>query len=131
MICAFTAHDPIDHLALYQKFLDAEDDRSGTVVLHHGRVKRPGKQVPAFSRVQLNSLVDDPDAALAELARNAQDHFGLHQVLLVHRLGTVAARDTVLLAIVSSATRDRSFDACRHLVDEVKQEEFISLVELP
>jgi len=47
------------------------------------------------------------------------------------RLGTVAARDTVLLAIVSSATRDRCFAACRHLVDEVKREEFISLVELP
>ncbi len=131
MVCAFATADPIDHLALYQQFLDAEDDRSGTVVLHHGRVKRPGKQVPEFSRVQLRSLVDDPDAALAQLARNAQERFSLHQVLLVHRLGTIAAQDTVLLAIVSSATRDLSFDACRHLVDEVKKEEFISLVELP
>ncbi|MDF1554289.1 MAG: molybdenum cofactor biosynthesis protein MoaE [Deferrisomatales bacterium] len=131
MVSAHTTAAPIDHLALYKQFLDAEDDRSGTVVLHHGRVKRPGKQVPAFSQVRLSTLVDDPDAALQRLARDTQAQFGLHQVLLVHRLGTIGARDTVLLAIVSSATRDLSFDACRHLVDVVKREEFIALVELP
>jgi molybdopterin synthase catalytic subunit len=131
MVRAYTTADPIDHLALYQRFLDAEDDRSGTVVLHHGRVKRPGKQVPAFARVELRPLVDDPDGALERLGRGARERFGLHQVLFVHRLGTVAARDTVLLAIVSSATRDRAFDACRHLVDEVKREEFIALAEHP
>ena len=87
--------------------------------------------MPGFSQVRLRALVDDPDTALQRLARDTQEHFGLHQILLVHRLGTVPARDTVLLAMVSSATRDLSFDACRHLVDVVKREEFISLVELP
>ena len=43
MVRPYTTTDPIDHIALYQQLLDEEDDRSGTVVLHHGRVKRPGK----------------------------------------------------------------------------------------
>jgi molybdopterin synthase catalytic subunit len=71
MVRAYTTAGPIDHLTLYPRFLDAEDDRSGTVVLHHGRVKRPGKQVPGFARVQLRSLVDDPDAALGRPAQDA------------------------------------------------------------
>lgn len=131
MITAYATDKPYDHLALYQAFLDAETDASGTVVIHHGRVKRPGKQVPDFSAVELRPLSGQVDAQLAALARRAAERFGLNQVLVVHRLGRIGAGDPVLLAIVSSVTRDKSFEACRYIVDEIKKEEFIELVELP
>ena len=56
MIQAFTSHEPLDHLGLYGAFLERETDSSGTAVLHHGRVKRPGKQVPDFKAVELKTL---------------------------------------------------------------------------
>lgn len=101
------------------------------MVLHHGRVKRPGKQVPDFSTVELKPLTDDVDDRLAAIARLAEEKFKLNQVLVVHRLGLIGACDSVLLAIVSGKTRDRCFQACSWIVDEVKKEEFIQLIEHP
>ncbi len=131
MITAYATEQPFDHLELYSKFLERENDCSGTVVLHHGRVKRPGKQVADFSSVELKALVPDLDSRLTELAADATRRFGLNQVLLVHRLGWIGACDSVLLAIVSGKTRDRCFTACSFLVDEVKKEEWIQLIEHP
>jgi molybdopterin synthase catalytic subunit len=130
MITAFSTQQEFDHLELYSAFLGRETDSTGTVVLHHGRVKRPGKQVPNFSTVELKPLVKDVDDRLAGIARKAEETFKLNQVLIVHRLGTIGACDSVLLAIVSGATRDRCFEACSWIVDEVKREEFIELIEV-
>jgi molybdopterin synthase catalytic subunit len=131
MITAYATEQAFDHLALYSAFLERETDATGTVVLHHGRVKRPGKQVPDFSTVELKPLTADVDDRLAAIARKAEEKFTLNQVLIVHRLGTIGACDSVLLAIVSGKTRDRCFDACSWIVDEVKKEEFIQLIEHP
>lgn len=131
LVSAFSSPEPFDHLELYRAFLGRESDGSGTVVLHHGRVKRPGKRIADFSKVELRALVDDPDAGLASIARRAKETYGLNQVLVVHRLGSVGAGDTVLLAIVSGHTRDRCFAACSWIVDEIKKEELIGLMELP
>jgi molybdopterin synthase catalytic subunit len=131
MITAYATQLPLDHLELYGAFLERETDSTGTVVLHHGRVKRPGKQVPGFSSVELKPLVSDVDDRLAALARSAEEKFELNQVLIVHRLGAIGACDSVLLAIVSGKTRDRCFAACSWIVDEIKREEFIELIEHP
>ncbi|MCI5141327.1 MAG: molybdenum cofactor biosynthesis protein MoaE [Candidatus Electrothrix sp. ATG1] len=131
MITAFVTKQPFDHLKLYSEFLKRETDATGTVVLHHGRVKRPGKQVPEFSTVELKPLIDDVDERLAAIARSAKDTYTLNQVLVVHRLGIIGACDSVLLAIVSGNTRDICFAACSWVVDEVKKEECIQLIEHP
>jgi molybdopterin synthase catalytic subunit len=131
MITAYATEQPFDHLELYRAFLEKETDCSGTVVLHHGRVKRPGKQVPDFSHVELKLLMPDANRKLEALAQRVKEIYCLNQVLIVHRLGIVGACDTVLLAIVSGATRDRCFAACSFLVDEVKKEELIQLIEHP
>ena len=131
MITAYATEQPFDHLELYRAFLERETDSTGTVVLHHGRVKRPGKQVPGFSNVELKPLVSDVDDSLAAISRSAEEKFELNQVLIVHRLGIIGACDSVLLAIVSGKTRDRCFAACSWIVDEIKREEFIELIELP
>ncbi|MDD2309190.1 MAG: molybdenum cofactor biosynthesis protein MoaE [Desulfuromonadaceae bacterium] len=129
MITTFSTIQKFDHLELYRDFLERETDRSGTLVLHHGLVKRPGKKVPDFSTVELKALVSDVDDRLAGIARQAEEMFSLNQVLVVHRLGTVCVSDSVLLVIVSGMTRDRCFAACSWVVDEIKREEFIKLIE--
>jgi len=131
MITAYATKGPFSHLELYHGFLERESDSSGTVVLHHGRVKRPGKKAPDFSTVELKQLVSDVDERLVALAAAAEGKFQLNQVLIVHRLGILGAGDSVLLAIVSGKTRDRCFAACSWIVDEIKREEFIELIEHP
>jgi len=129
MITAYATEQPIDHIGLYNKFLDGEDGRSGTVVMHHGMVKRPGKQVAAFSHVELKALKEGLDEALERLAHKFAEKYGLNQLLIVHRLGRVSVRDSILLVIVSGVTRDICFAACSEFVDEIKKEKLIQLTE--
>lgn len=131
MITAYATNKPIDYLSLYQTFLDQDSDRTGTVVIHHGVVKRPGKQVADFSAVELKPLCADVDMRLTNLAAQTAERFALNQILLAHRTGRIGPRDSVLLAIVSGTTRDRCFAACSFLVDEIKKEAIIQLVEHP
>ena len=130
-VTAFATEQAIDYAGLYQNFMTRESDASGTVVLHHGRVKRPGKQVPFFSSVELKAVLSDADVRLAKLASRAKDIFALNRALIVHRLGSLAAGETVLLVIVSSVSRGSAFDACSWIVDEIKKGQIIELVELP
>ncbi len=131
MITAYATVGELDHLGLYRTFLERETDLTGTVVLHHGRVKRPGKQVSDFTSVELKPLVTHVDQRLQEIAALAMERYELNQVLVVHRLGRINACNSVLLAIVSGKTRDRCFQACSWIVDEIKKEAFIRLIELP
>ncbi|UFS70000.1 molybdenum cofactor biosynthesis protein MoaE [Geomonas sp. RF6] len=62
---------------------------------------RAGKQVADFSKVELRPLSDDVDGRLQVIAKEAAARFELNQVLVVHRLGTIEACESGLLAIVS------------------------------
>jgi len=129
MITAYATEKPIDYLTLYRTFIEQDDDRSGTVVIHHGMVKRPGKQIADFTAVELKAMKTDVDRHLVELANGIAEQYALNQLLLVHRIGRIGPRDSVLLVIASGTTRDRCFAACSSLVDMIKQEEIIRLIE--
>lgn len=131
MITAYTTAGAIDNVRFYEEFLSREGDGNGTIVLHHGRVKRPGKQLASFSTVELKALVARVDEGLAEIARRAERDFGLSQVLIVHRLGRLEAGESILLVIVSAPTRKPCFEARAWIVDEIKKAELIGLVEQP
>jgi len=45
-------------------------------------VKRPGKQILDFSRVELSAVAADVDGSLRHLAGEAEERFGLNLVLV-------------------------------------------------
>lgn len=124
-----TTDQPFDFASSYHDFQQRETDATGTVVMHHGKVKYPGKQVAEFKQVVLSPLVADPDADLAEIGRQAALEYDLLQICIIHRLGVVSRGDDVLVVMVSAATRKQAFGGCAQIVDEIKREKIISLVE--
>jgi len=101
------------------------------VVIHHGRVKSPGKVLPDFRVVSLNALVDDVCEGLRTIAIDASWKFLLQRIYILHRLGEVCRGGDVLLVICSASTRTAAFEACAWIVDEIKKERLIALRELP
>jgi len=128
---AKTTEEPFDVAALLAQFQENESTKTGTVVIHHGKVKQPWVALLDFSHVLLTPVAEDPRAALAELARQALARFDLNQVLVVHRLGRVEPGGDVLFVAVSAATRKPAFEACAWLVDAVKEEGAVRLTEQP
>ena len=129
IIKASTTDEPFDLISCYHTFQQRETDAAGTVVIHHGKVKYPGKKIAAFRQVVLSPLLADPDAALAEVGRQATIIYDILQVCIIHRLGIVGRGDDVLLVIVSAAIRKQAFAACAWMVDEIKKENIIQLTE--
>jgi len=55
------------------------------------------------------------------IADGAKEKFGLHQVLLHHRIGFVPAGESSLFLRVSSPHRAAAFEASKWIVDELKK----------
>ena len=58
---------------------------------------------------------------MRELARQAREKFAIRHVTLVHRLGHMEIGESSVLIIVASAHRGAAFDACRWIIDTLKQ----------
>ncbi len=56
-----------------------------------------------------------------ELGEKARERFGVRQVTMVHRLGRLEIGETSVLIVVASAHRSAAFEACRWLIDSIKQ----------
>ena len=58
---------------------------------------------------------------MRELGGKARERFGVRQVTVVHRLGRLEIGETSVLIVVASAHRSAGFEACRWLIDSIKQ----------
>ncbi|SHI62620.1 molybdopterin synthase catalytic subunit [Desulfatibacillum alkenivorans DSM 16219] len=130
-VTAFTTKEPFDLQGFMDRFREAEDDSTGTIVMHHGKVKRPGKVVRDFSRVLLEPVLPSPEKGMQQIGQNILKKYGLNQVFIVHRTGEIHARDDVLFVAVSAVTRDIAFSGCADIVDAIKEEKILRLVEVP
>jgi molybdopterin synthase catalytic subunit len=58
---------------------------------------------------------------MGELGAKARERFGVRQVTMIHRLGRLEIGETSVLIVVASAHRAAAFEACRWLIDTLKQ----------
>ena len=111
-------------------YCEEEGPLTGTVVIHAGRVKLPGTARAGMTHVLLEPCVDDPAKELSEVGEEAKERFGISRVHIHHRLGRVLPGEYLLVVLASAVTRGPAFDACRWIVDEIKREKTIRLVEM-
>jgi molybdopterin synthase catalytic subunit len=57
---------------------------------------------------------------LKEIEKRAINRFDIREVAIVHRTGFLAISENILLIAVSAAHRGPAFDACRSIIDEIK-----------
>jgi molybdopterin synthase catalytic subunit len=58
---------------------------------------------------------------MRELGLKARERFAMRQVTMVHRLGRLEIGATSVLIVVAAAHRSAAFEACRWLIDALKQ----------
>lgn len=59
---------------------------------------------------------------MKDLERRARERWPLHRVVIVHRLGIVPVGEASVVIGVSAGHRKEAFEACRFLIDALKQE---------
>ncbi|MEW6379511.1 MAG: molybdenum cofactor biosynthesis protein MoaE [bacterium] len=132
IIQAEVSQENFDLSRLLQRFEQKETHQTGSIVIHRGKVKSPGKKVANLSSVLLKERLEgDAPRELYKIGERAGEKFHyLQQVYISHRLGNARPGDDILLVIVSAADRVSAFSAAHWIVDEIKKEEIITLKEI-
>ncbi|MEW5803588.1 MAG: molybdenum cofactor biosynthesis protein MoaE [bacterium] len=131
IIQAHVSRQNFDLPSILHQFEQRETHLTGSIVIHRGKVKFPGKKVANLSSVLLEERFEGKtQEELYRVGERAGEKFHLQQVYLNHTLGDVRPGDDILLVIVSAADRVSAFSAAQWIVDEVKKENIIVLKEI-
>jgi MoaE-MoaD fusion protein len=99
---------------------DARSGEDGAIVVFDG-VVRNNSRGRATLHLDYEAYEEMALAEMRRLAAEAKEKFGVRQVVLLHRLGRLQIGETSVLIVVASAHRAQAFDACRWLIDTLKQ----------
>ncbi len=70
----------------------------------------------------------DTELAIQELEKIREEtirHFGVTDVSIVHRTGSLDVGEGIVLIVVGSAHRDSAFKGCRYVIEELKKRALI------
>ena len=97
----------------------AGDRRVGAVASFIGTV-RDTRDGATITGLTLEHYPGMTEAALEEIVDEARRRFDIFDVLIIHRLGSLAAGDQIVLVVVTSAHRRMAFAACEFAMDFLK-----------
>ncbi len=98
----------------------AKSSEDGAVVVFDGIVRNHSRGRPTL-HLDYEAYEGMALRQMRELGIRARERFGVRQVTMVHRLGRLEIGETSVLIVVASAHRSAAFEACRWLIDSVKQ----------
>jgi len=73
------------------------------------------------SAITFEQYADMASMEMQALRARALEHFDIIDVRIIHRVTTVYAGDQIVLIVVGAEHRGPAFDACRWIIDELKQ----------
>ena len=109
-----------DDFSVEQLIQRMKRPESGAVVSFLGTVK----EIVEDSKVDSLTVESYEDMALkkmTDLRDEAIKRFGVADVTIVHRVGTLRPSDNIVFVAVSSSHRQQAFEACRWIIDELKR----------
>ena len=122
-----TSDEPNVLVALTREAIDADrivaaakSGEDGAVVVFDGIVRNHSRGRRTL-HLDYEAYEEMAVKQMQELGKKARERFGVRQVMLVHRLGRLEIGETSVLIVVASAHRSAAFEACRWLIDTVKQ----------
>ncbi len=109
--------DPIDVSAVVNS---VKADQAGGIDVFIGttRDRSKGRSVV---KLEYEAYIPMATKCLDEIAQEARRRWNLQATSIVHRVGMVAVGEASVVIAVSSAHRDEAFQACRFLIDRLKE----------
>lgn len=110
-------HSPIDYHAVTES---VRHPHCGAVVLFLGTVRDlTGEQVTVF--LEYEAYAPMAEKKLAEIEAEARKKWPVGEIAIVHRLGRLEVGEVSVAVAVSTPHRADAFDACRFVIDTLKE----------
>jgi molybdopterin synthase catalytic subunit len=92
-----------------------KDPKVGAISIYLGTVR----EFPSGNGLEFE---DDNHAVrkLEEIEKRAIDKFDVEDIAIVHRVGFLGMSENIVLVAVSASHREPAFDACRSIIDDIK-----------
>ncbi len=110
--------EPFDTAAELARLKQGRSDIGGSVIFV-GTMRDLSDGTPV-SAMTLEHYPGMTEKALTEIDLEAHRRWPLLDTLIVHRHGTLAPGDDIVLVIATSAHREAAFEACYFLIDWLK-----------
>jgi len=110
--------EPFDTAAELARLKQGRTDIGGTVIFV-GTMRDLSDGAP-ISAMTLEHYPGMTEKALSEIDMEAHRRWPLLDTLIVHRYGTLAPGDDIVLVIATSSHREAAFEACYFLIDWLK-----------
>jgi molybdopterin synthase catalytic subunit len=99
--------------------LRADNPKIGAIASFIGIV-RDLNEGAAVGSITLEHYPGMTDKALTSIAEQAKARWNLLDVLIIHRIGTLAPTDQIVLVVTTSSHRGDAFAACQYVMDYLK-----------
>ena len=109
--------EPLNIAACVEWVMDA---RCGGIDVFVGTVRNSTKG-KAVVRLEFEAYESMAVKEMSKIADEALQRWPVYKVLIHHRTGVLAVGDVPVVIAVSAAHRDAAFDACRYVIDTLKQ----------
>ncbi len=120
----------MDCSKLYRDFYEELSDSTGTILIHHGKAKYPGKYVKNYSKIRLFEKSPDALKLIREETEKIFGSYSLNKIFVIHNMGIIKKNDPILFLAVESVDREKAFKAVREILEFIKSETLLGLEEL-
>jgi len=119
-MCQFNIQICKEVLQVHTAFNWVQSPASGGVNIFVGTVRalNNGKNV---IRLEFDSYEPMAISEMSKIAQQAANQWPLHKVLIHHRVGVLLPGDVPVIIAVASSGRIAAFDACRFIIDKLKE----------
>jgi len=96
------------------------NERTGAVVSFVGVVREEdrGRKV---RKMEMEAYRDMAERELSDLREKAMKKFGLEEVTIIHRVGSLSPGENIVLIAVAGGHRKEAFAGAEYLIDELKK----------
>ncbi|MFW9807080.1 MAG: molybdenum cofactor biosynthesis protein MoaE, partial [Candidatus Thorarchaeota archaeon] len=71
--------------------------------------------------IQLEADEQEAVKQLNQIRQEVMDKFGVVDVSIVHRIGTLAVGENIVIIAVGAGHRPEAFDGCRYAIERLKE----------
>ncbi len=110
------SEDPFDPGALLTAFAQGRSE-TGAVATFTGLARA---EQGATAVLELEAYPGFTESAIGRIADQARERFGLHALLILHRVGTIGPGEPIVFVATAASHRRAAFEACDFLMDYLK-----------
>lgn len=74
-----------------------------------------------IQRMDIEVYPEMAEKQLLIIKNEAVEKFGVKEIVIIHRFGSLHVGDNILLIAVASGHRKEAFPACQYVIDEIKK----------